>query len=89
MLEVPRARGLRLVNEIAVDVDAELALESADSADSRRMPDGLELLTQRLRSWSDYDPLEAVFAAVCAGVRASDAFRAVQSDGTWRHSLLR
>jgi hypothetical protein len=26
---------------------------------------------------------------VCAGVRASDAFRAVQSDGTWRHSLLR
>lgn len=89
MLEVPRARELRLVDEIAVDINAEFALESAHSADSRREPDGPELLTQRFRSWSNYDPLEAVFAAVRASVRARDAFRTVQSDGTWRHSLLR
>jgi hypothetical protein len=83
------SRALRLVNEIAVAVDAELALEPAYSADSRGMPDRFELLTQRFRSRSNCDSLEAVFAAVCAGVRASDAFRAFQSDGTWRHSLLR
>ena len=48
MLEVLRARGLGLVDQIAVAVDAELALESAHSADSCRMPDRFELFTQRL-----------------------------------------
>lgn len=85
----PLARALRLVDEIAVAVDAELALESAYSTDSRRVPDGPELLTQRFWCWTNCDSLEAVFAAVCAGVGASDAFRTVQSDGTWCHSLLR
>lgn len=66
MLEVLRA--LRLVDEIAVHVDAELALEPAHSADSRRLPDGLELLTKRLGSRPYGDSLEAVFAAVGAGV---------------------
>lgn len=87
MLEVLRA--LRLVDEIAVHVDAELALKPAHPADSRHMPDSLELLTQRFGSMSNCDSLEAVFATVRASVRASDAFCAIKRNGTWRHSLLR
>ena len=89
MLEVLRACGLGLVNEITIAVDAELALEPAHSADTRHVPDGFELLAQRFGSRSNRDSLEAVFATVRAGVRASDSFGAFQIDGAWRHSPLR
>lgn len=74
VLEV--ARRLRLVDQIAVDVDAKLALEAAYAAHSRDVPDCLELFAQRFWSMSNRDSLEAVLATVRAGVRAGDAFRA-------------
>jgi hypothetical protein len=77
VLEAPRRSELGLEDEVAIDVDPELILESTDAAHSRHMPDRFELVTQRLGRNSDRDALEAVLSAVRARVRAGNSFRAI------------